>query len=103
MQAIIQKPTKTRKTRIKSVFIIDDSMIKYLNVWDMSKRAHKSECKICVKSFPGTKTFCMKHYVKASLRSTPNHFILHVGTNDLNSNQTSEVIAKEIVDLAISF
>ena len=44
----------------------------------------------------------MKNYMKPSLRNTPNHFILHVGTNDLNSNQTSEVIAKEIVDLATS-
>ena len=40
--------------------------------------------------------------MKPSLRSTPNHFILHVGTNDLNSNQTSEFIAKKIVDLATS-
>ena len=38
--------------------------------------------------------------MKPSLRSTPKHFILHVGTNDLNSNQTSEVIAKEFADLA---
>ena len=44
----------------------------------------------------------MKNYMKSSLRNTPNHFILHVRTNDLNSNQTSEVIAKEIVDLATS-
>ena len=36
------------------------------------------------------------------VKKTPNHFILHVGTNDLNSSQTSEVIAKEIVDLATS-
>ena len=77
-------------------------MIKHLNGWDMSKKVHKSECKVYVKSFPGAKTSCMKDYVKPSLRSTPNHFILHVGTNDLNSNQTSEVIAKEIVDLATS-
>ena len=44
----------------------------------------------------------MKDYVKLSLKSTPNHFILHAGTNDLNSNQTSEVIAKEMADLATS-
>ena len=39
----------------------------------------------------------MKDHVKPSLRSTPNHFILHAGTNDLNSDQTSAVI-----DLATS-
>ena len=48
------------------------------------------------------KHLCMKDYVKPSLRNTPNHFILHVGKSKLNSNQTSEVIAKEIVDLATS-
>ena len=32
--------------------------------------------------------------------ATPNHFILHVGTNDLNSNRPSDEIAKVIIDLA---
>ena len=77
-------------------------MIKHLNGWDMSKKVHKSECKVYVKSFAGAKTSCMKDYVKPLLRSTQNHFMLHVGTNNLNSSQTSEVIAKEIVDLATS-
>ena len=66
----------------------------------MFKKAHKSECKVYVKSFPGAKTSCMKDFVEPLLRSTPNHFILPVGMNDLNSNQTPEVIAKEVVDLA---
>ena len=91
-----------RNNEVKSVVIIGDSMIKHLNGWDIPKKVHKSESKIYVKPFPGAKTCCMKDYVKPSLRSTPNHSILHIGTNDLNSNQTSEVIAKEIVDLAIS-
>ena len=104
MHAIVQNQRKdqNRNNKVKLVVIIGDNMIKHLNGWDMSKKVHKSECKVYVKSFPGAKTSCMKDYVKPSLRSTPNHFILHVGTNDLNSNQTSEVIAKEIVDLATS-
>ena len=77
-------------------------MIKHLNVWDKSKKVHKSECKIYLKSFPPAKTSCMKDYVKPSLRSTPNNFTLQFGTNDLNFNQTSEVIAKEIIDIATS-
>ena len=76
-------------------------MIRHPDGWDMSKKVHKSECTIYVKSFPGAKTSCMKDYVKPSLKNTPNHFILNVGTNDLDSNQIS-VIAKEIVDLATS-
>ena len=77
-------------------------MIKHLNGWDISKKTHKSECKIYEKSFASAKTSCMKDYLKPSLRSTPNHFILHVGKNDLNSNQTWEIIPKEIIDLATS-
>ena len=68
----------------------------------MSKKVHKLECKIYVKSLLGAKTSCMMDYVKPSLRGTPNNFILHIGMNDLNSNQTSEVIARKTVDLASS-
>ena len=46
-------------------------MMKHLNDWVMSKRVHKSECKIYVKSFPGVKTSYVKDYVKLSLGSTP--------------------------------
>ena len=77
-------------------------MIKHLDGWDMSKKVHKSECKVYLRSFPGAKRSCMKDNVKPFLRSTPNHFILHFGTSDLNPNQTSEVIAKEIVHLPTS-
>ena len=77
-------------------------MIKHLDGWDMSKKVHKSECKVYLRSFPGAKRSCMKDNVKPLLRSTPNHFILHFGTNDLNPNQTSEVIAREIVHLPTS-
>ena len=82
------KKDQNRNSKVKSVVIIGDSMIKHLNGWDISKKTDKSECKIYEKSFASAKTSCMKDYLKPSLRSTPNHFILHVGTNDLNSNQT---------------
>ena len=39
-------------------------------------------------------------YIKPSIRARPNHFIFHVGTNDLNSNRPPDKIAKAIIDLA---
>ena len=42
----------------------------------------------------------MKDYMKPSLRENPDHFILNVGTNDLNTERSPELIAKSIVDLA---
>ena len=50
----------------------------------------------------GAKPTCMKDYMKPSLRNAPNYFILHVGTNDLNSDKTSKSIANTIIDLATS-
>ena len=42
----------------------------------------------------------MTDYVKPSVRRMPDHFILHVGTNDLVSNIPPNEIASKVVDLA---
>ena len=44
----------------------------------------------------------MKDYMKPSLRQNPDHFTLHVGTNDLNTEKSPEFVAKSIVDQAIT-
>ena len=44
----------------------------------------------------------MHDCVKTSVRSSPDHFILHVGTNDLSSDKSPEEIARSIIDLATS-
>ena len=43
----------------------------------------------------------MKNYLKL-FRENPDHFILHEGTNDLDSKWFPELIAKLIADLAAS-
>ena len=49
-----------------------------------------------VRSFPGEKVKCMKDYVKSCIReNNPEYVILHVGTNELNSELTPEIIAKQ--------
>ena len=45
---------------------------------------------------------CMKDYLKLPLRENPDHFVLHVGKNDLDSDQSPDLIAKSIVDVASS-
>ena len=43
----------------------------------------------------------MKDYVKPSVReNNPDHIIFHVGTNDVPSEETPQVIAQSIVNLA---
>ena len=44
----------------------------------------------------------MNVYVKPPTRSSPDHFILHIGKIDLLSNKSPEDIAISITDLATS-
>ena len=55
-----------------------------------------------VKTFSGAKTTCKHDYVKPLVRSSPDYFIFHVGTNDLSSNKAPEEIGRSITDLATS-
>ena len=64
----------------------------------MAKRI-QSNCKICVKHSP-EQHLCMEDYMRPSLRNLPDHFILHVGTNDLSSEKSSMEMAESIINLA---
>ena len=44
----------------------------------------------------------MDDYKKPSMRDGPDHFIIYVETNDLNSEVSSKSIAESVVDLAMS-
>ena len=77
-------------------------MAKLLNGWEMAKKI-QSNCKIYVKTFSGATVSCMEDYMKPSLRNPPDHFILHVGTNDLLSEKSSMEIAVSIINLACRF
>ena len=74
-------------------------MTKLLNGWEMAKRI-QSNSKIYLKTFSGEMFSCMEDYMKPSLRNPPDHFVLHVGTNDLSSEKSFMEIAKSIINLA---
>ena len=76
-------------------------MVKHSNRLEVSKRL-QSDCKVYVIQFSGARTKCIKDYVKPSSRENPDHFILHVGTNDLIMERSPELIVKSIVNLATS-
>ena len=67
----------------------------------MSKKLN-ANCKVFAKSFSGAKTTYMNDYVKPSVKSSSDHFILYLGTNDLSSDKSSEGIARSISDVSIS-
>ena len=88
-----------QKEKAKSILIIGDSIIKHVNLWDLSKKL-KPKCKVMVRSFPGATTQCMNDYVKPSIRAQPDHFILHVGTNNLISDSTPTEVTRKVFDIA---
>ena len=85
----------------KSIIILGDSMIKHVNGWKISQKL-QGNCKVYVKHFSGAKTKCMKDYIKPSQRENSDHYILHVGTNDLCLDRLPELIAKSIIDLELT-
>ena len=73
-------------------------MIKKIKEWEISKKLQNAN--VYVRHFSGAKVRCMKDYLKPSLRENPDHFVLHVGTDDLGFDRSPDLIAKSIVDVA---
>ena len=66
----------------------------------MNKKLNNKH-KVFVRSFSGAKTTCMRDYIKPCLReNSPEHVVLHVGTNDLPSVKPADSIARSIITLA---
>ena len=91
---------KKDHSKSQKIVIHGDSMIKNIKGWEISKKLQNAN--VYVRHFSGAKVRCMKDYLKLSLRQNPHHFVLHVGTNDLDSDQSPDLIAKSIVDVAFS-
>ena len=53
-----------------------------------------------MKDFSESTTEDIMTYIKPPLKRNPGHFIIHLGTNDLRSNQDPETIAKHIAKVA---
>ena len=55
---------------------------------------------IKVRPFSGAKVSCMRDYANPALRDiNPEHIMLHVGTNDLTAEKTTNQISISIIEL----
>ncbi|XP_048581644.1 uncharacterized protein LOC116613106 [Nematostella vectensis] len=77
------------------VVIAGDSMIKYINGWNLSNASQR----VNVKSFSGARVSDMADYIKPLIRKKPESIVLHIGTNDLRDSEPHNV-ADGVVDLA---
>ena len=86
----------------ETVLIVGDSMIKKIDGYLLTKSINQKFL-VKVSSFKTAKTIDMYDHLKPTLRDfNPGLFIIHVGTNDLSLNKTSNEVAEEIVSLAES-
>ena len=77
------------------------SMVKKLNGYLLTKKIkHKSIVKVW--PFFTAKVSCTQDFVKPTIRDkNPQQIILRIGTNDLETEQTTSQIAKYLIDLSI--
>ena len=83
-----------------TISILGDSMVKHVEEWKLSKNVDRMH-KVYVRNFSSAKLKCMKDYVKLCIReNNPDHVIIYVGTNELDSERQAVMIAKSIIDVA---
>ena len=75
-------------------------MVKHIYGWEINKKLNNKH-KVFVRSFSGAKATCMRDYIKPCLsENSPEHVVLHAGTNDLPSVKSADSIARSIIALA---
>ncbi len=97
-----QQHKQDKQEARRNIVILGDSLEKKVEGWRMTKSCEKNE-KIHVKAFSGATVNDMKHYCQPTVESSPDAVILHIGTNNLqNKNQSEVTLAQEIISLATS-
>ena len=75
-------------------------MIKYVNGYDISSKIEG------VQSIRKAKHWCKNQMFRrpreTSYKENPDHIVFHIGTNDLPTDKSPDVIANSIVNLAMS-
>ena len=81
------KSLKSINVPRKNTLTVGDFILKHAEGWRLKKRMKSN---VSVRSIPGASTNCLLHHVKGCLEDiSPDTVILHHGTNDLKSGNTS--------------
>ena len=84
----------------KKTLIFGDSIVQLVEGRRLNKRMKST---VSVRCIPGATTNAMKHHLKSCREdSYPDNIILHHGTNNLRSDNNSEKISSDIVNLGLS-
>ena len=87
-----------KKSVIKKTLILGDSIIKNFDGWRLNRRMNSV---VSVRSISGAITKAMKHDVMGYLEDeSPDMILLHHETNDLVSEESTEKIASNVINVA---
>lgn len=71
----------------KKIYFTDDSVVKHIKWWNLSNKLDQNN-NVYVWNFLAAKVKRMKDYTKPYIpEENPDHIILHVGTNQLDSEK----------------
>ena len=59
-----------------------DSMVKHIQVWDITKKLENKH-KVYIREFAGSKGICMSDYIKLCICENNANHIFHVRSNDI--------------------
>ena len=98
---VIVKKSASSKLKPPRPVILGDPIVKnvYGNIITSSVKHQKH---VAARHFPGAKIADMNHYKKPTQEKSPAEIIIHVGTNDLSSDNEPKDIANDIIQLAKS-
>ena len=91
----IRKKQERKEDQITTA-IVGNSIVKYIYGWEVSDNYEK----VVVKQFSVSTTEDIMTYIKPPLKCNPDSFIIHVGTNNLRSDQDRETTVRNVVDVA---
>ena len=89
---LIKRQSTNSSTVKKEVFIIGDSLIKYVNGQETSRNDS-----VKVRSHPGVISDDFIDYVRPTVRKKPNLIIIHSGTNDIQNNVNTLQKIKKVI------
>lgn len=81
------------------IFILEDNILNHLNGYEITKKSNNSI--VYLESFSGARIKCMENYVQPTVKTSPDHIVIHIDTNDLPSKKESAEISSNIMDLTL--
>ena len=95
-----EKSPRHKGKKGKTIFILGDSLVKHVTGWSLTLQLNHNK-KAHFRNFSSAKVKWMKDYVKLCIKANnPDHVIIHVEINDLNSKTTLERTANSFADVA---